>query len=64
MSLEIKDHPASKRIKVIQIKELDLDKLIFPFNKHSIHCNQLGVSFYSWFQIFTAGRQSSIKSTK
>ncbi len=36
MSLEIKDHPASKRIKVIQIKELDLDKLIFPFNKHSI----------------------------
>ena len=36
MSLEIKDHSASKRIKVIQIKELDLDKLIFPFNKHSI----------------------------
>ena len=36
MSLEIKDHSISKRIKVIQIKELDLDKLIFPFNKHSI----------------------------
>ena len=36
MSLEIKDHSVSKRIKVIQIKELDLDKLIFPFNKHSI----------------------------
>ena len=36
MSLEIKDHSTSKRIKVIQIKELDLDKLIFPFNKHSI----------------------------
>ena len=36
MSIEIKDHSSSKRIKVVQIKEIDLDKLIFPFNKHSI----------------------------
>ena len=36
MSLEIKDHSISKRIKVIQIHETELDKLIFPFNKHSI----------------------------
>ena len=34
--MNIKDHSISKRIKVIQIKEQDLDKLIFPFNKHSI----------------------------
>ena len=36
MSLEIKDHSISKRIKVIQIQETELDKLIFPFNKHSV----------------------------
>ena len=36
MSLEIKDNSISKRIKVIRIKETELDKLIFPFNKHSI----------------------------
>ena len=36
MSLEIKDHSISKRIKVIKIQETELDKLIFPFNKHSV----------------------------
>ena len=36
MPLEITNHPISKRIKVIKIKETELDKLIFPFNKHSI----------------------------
>tara|TARA_B100000945_G_C20410340_1_gene612208 strand:- start:1632 stop:2528 length:897 start_codon:yes stop_codon:yes gene_type:complete len=36
MSFEIKDHSVSKRIKVIKLKEVALDKLIFPFNKHSI----------------------------
>ena len=36
MSLNIKDHSISKRIKVIKIQETELDKLIFPFNKHSI----------------------------
>ena len=36
MNLEIKDHSISKRIKVIQIQETELDKLIFPFNKHSV----------------------------
>ena len=36
MNIEVKDHLSSKRIKVVQIKESDLDKLIFPFNKHSI----------------------------
>ena len=36
MSLEIKDHKNSKRIKVIIIKESELDRLIFPFKKHTI----------------------------
>tara|TARA_B100002052_G_C15772241_1_gene547495 strand:+ start:10 stop:912 length:903 start_codon:yes stop_codon:yes gene_type:complete len=36
MNIEISNHPISKRIKLIKIKETDLDKLIFPFNKHSI----------------------------
>ncbi len=36
MTLEITNHPISKRIKVIKIKETELDKLIFPFNKHSV----------------------------
>ena len=37
MSLEIKDHENSKRIKVIGFQEQDLDKLIFPFKKHTIN---------------------------
>ena len=36
MSLEIKNHEKSKRVKIINIKETDLDKLIFPFNKFNI----------------------------
>ncbi len=36
MSLEITEHTKSKRIKVIKFKEQDLEKLIFPFKKHSI----------------------------
>ena len=36
MSLEIKDHSKSNRVKVISLKEQDLDKLIFPFKKHSL----------------------------
>ena len=36
MSAEIKDHKNSKRVKVIGLKESDLDKLIFPFKKHTI----------------------------
>ena len=36
MSLEIKEHSKSKRVKVIKLKEQDLDKIIFPFKKHSI----------------------------
>ena len=35
MKIEISNHTASERIKVISIKEQDLDKLIFPFNKHT-----------------------------
>jgi len=30
------NHSASKRIQAIKIKEAELDKLIFPFNKHSV----------------------------
>ena len=36
MSLDLKNHEKSKRIKIINIKEADLDKLIFPFNKFNI----------------------------
>ena len=36
MSVEIRDHKNSKRVKVIGLKESDLDKLIFPFKKHTI----------------------------
>jgi protein CsiD len=36
MSFTIKDHTKSKRIKVINLIEEDLDRLIFPFKKHSI----------------------------
>ena len=34
MSLNIKDHSISKRIKVIKIQETELDKLIYPFIKN------------------------------
>ena len=33
MSVEIKDHENSKRVKVIGLKESELDKLIFHFKK-------------------------------
>ena len=36
MKIEASNHPKSKRIKLIKIKEQELDKLIFPFNKHTI----------------------------
>ena len=36
MSLEVITHASSKRIRQINIKEEDLDKLIFPFNKRDI----------------------------
>ena len=36
MSFKILNHEKSKRIKVIKIEEKELDKLIFPFKKHSI----------------------------
>ena len=36
MSLKIEDHKNSKRVKVIKIPEADLDRLVFPFKKHSI----------------------------
>ncbi len=36
MSLEVITHTNSKRIRQINIKEEDLDKLIFPFNKRNI----------------------------
>ena len=36
MSFSVSDHKNSKRVKVIDLKESDLDKLIFPFKKHTI----------------------------
>ena len=36
MSFAIKQHSKSKRVQVISLKESHLDKLIFPFKKHTI----------------------------
>jgi protein CsiD len=36
MSFSVSDHKNSKRVRVIKLQEGDLDKLIFPFKKHSI----------------------------
>ena len=36
MSFSISDHNNSKRVRVINLNESDLDRLIFPFKKHSI----------------------------
>ena len=36
MSFSISNHKNSKRVRVINLQESDLDKLIFPFKKHSI----------------------------
>ena len=36
MSFTISDHKNSKRVQVISLKESDLNKLIFPFKKHTI----------------------------
>ena len=35
MKIDSINHPLSKRIQTIKIREEELDKLIFPFNKHS-----------------------------
>ena len=36
MGFSLSNHKNSKRVKVIGLKESDLDKLIFPFKKHTI----------------------------
>ena len=36
MSFKIENHQKSKRISVIKLEEKDLDRLIFPFQKHTI----------------------------
>jgi len=36
MSFTISEHKNSKRIQVVKLQESDLDKLIFPFKKHTI----------------------------
>ena len=36
MSFSISDHQNSSRVRVIKFKESDLDRLVFPFKKHSI----------------------------
>ena len=36
MSFSISDHNNSKRVRVIKLNESDLDRLVFPFKKHSI----------------------------
>ena len=36
MSFSLSDHRNSKRVKVIKFPEKDLDRLIFPFKKHTI----------------------------
>ena len=36
MSFNVADHNNSKRVSVIKLNESDLDRLVFPFKKHSI----------------------------
>ena len=36
MSFSVSDHKNSKRVRSINLKEVDLDRLVFPFKKHSI----------------------------
>ena len=36
MSFSISDHKNSKRVRVIKLRESDLDRLVFPFKKHSV----------------------------
>ena len=36
MSFSISNHNNSERVRVIKLNESDLDRLIFPFKKHSI----------------------------
>ena len=36
MSFLVTDHQNSKRVRVIKFKESDLDRLVFPFKKHTI----------------------------
>ena len=36
MSFAISDHQNSNRVRVIKFKESDLDRLVFPFKKHTI----------------------------
>ena len=36
MSFKIENHQKSKRVRVIKFQETDLDRLIFPFKKHTI----------------------------
>ena len=36
MSFEVSDHKNSKRVRYINLKEGDLDRLVFPFKKHTI----------------------------
>ncbi len=36
MSFNVSDHKNSKRVRSINLKESDLDRLVFPFKKHSI----------------------------
>ena len=36
MSFKIENHQKSKRVRVIKFQESDLDRLIFPFKKHTI----------------------------
>ncbi len=36
MSFKIDNHQKSKRVRIIKFEESDLDRLIFPFKKHTI----------------------------
>ena len=36
MSFKIENHQKSNRVRVIKFQESDLDRLIFPFKKHTI----------------------------
>ena len=60
MSFDISDHKNSKRVRSIKLKEGDLDRLVFPFKKHSI--TSLEYKPFSRFMGALTSEKVSVKS--
>ena len=54
MSFSLSNHKNSKRVKVINFQESDLDKLIFPFKKHTITSFYFFSDFFRFIDKFVA----------